>query len=332
MKNDTSIHPIYDHARGCLAGLAIGDGLGQPTEGRTLAQIRDRWGYITDFISDDPGGSDDTEYAVFCAQNMLRYGRTMTSAQVAEAWRMNIVSQEGGFKGAGFSEMLAIGNLRGGQEPPQSGEHLHSWSDGLAMRVAPFGIVAAGDPAMAAHLAEVDGVVSHAGEGLLSGQAVAAAIACAMTSGSVEECIEAALSVIPADSWTARAIQEAVEIGEEADSVEAALQPLYDALVTAYYPWADLGPEAVGLAFGLLAASKGHFEEAVLGGTNIGRDTDTIAAIAGAIIGAQLGLKRLPPRWVERIQVIKGRCIRVVAGIDLLDIADQLAAMSLVEA
>jgi ADP-ribosylglycohydrolase len=153
-----------------------------------------------------------------------------------------------------------------------------------------------------------------------------------MTSGSVEECIEAALSVIPADSWTARAIQEAVEIGEEADSVEAALQPLYDALVTAYYPWADLGPEAVGLAFGLLAASKGHFEEAVLGGTNIGRDTDTIAAIAGAIIGAQLGLKRLPPRWVERIQVIKGRCIRVVAGIDLLDIADQLAAMSLVEA
>lgn len=42
----------------------------------------------------------------------------------------------------------------------------HGWSDGLAMRAAPYGIFAAGDPAEAVRLVTVDGVVSHTGEGL----------------------------------------------------------------------------------------------------------------------------------------------------------------------
>jgi ADP-ribosylglycohydrolase len=320
---------LHDRARGCLAGLAIGDALGQPTEGKTPAQIRDRWGTITDYVSDDPVGSDDTEYAVFSAQTLLRHGRGLTFDDVADAWRTHVASQRGGFKGAGFSEMLAIRNLREGQGPPACGEHLHSWSDGLAMRVAPFGIVAPGDPDEAARLAEVDGVVSHAGEGLLGGRAVAAAVAVSMTGATTAQATAAALAVVPADSWTARAVREAVEIGEGAGSVGDALDPLYDALVCHPYPWADLGPEAVGLAFGLLAASDGAFEDAVLGGANIGRDTDTIAAIAGAVVGARIGLTGLPPRWVERVQTVQGLCIRTVAGTDLLALADDLAAFTL---
>ena len=328
MTHTRSSSTLTDRARGCLAGLAIGDALGAPTEGKTPDQIHQRWGRVTDYVSDDPTGTDDTEYAVFSAQTLLRYGRGLTSVQMADAWRTHICSQTGAFKGAGFSELLAIRNLREGLGPPHSGEHLHSWSDGLAMRVAPFGIVSPGDPEEAARLAEIDGVVSHAGEGLLGGRAVAAAIASAMTGTTVEASTQAALSVIPGDSWTARAITEAVEIGNSVSSVWDALTPLHAALVPAAYPWADLGPEAVGLAFGLLAASRGSFVDAVLGGANIGRDTDTIAAIAGAVLGAQLGVDPLPERWVARIQVTKGLCIHAVADVDLLQLADQLAAFA----
>ena len=316
---------LGDRARGCLAGLAIGDALGAPTEGKTQAQIRERWGRVTDYVSDDPAGTDDTEYAVFSAQTLLRHGRALTSADVAAAWRADICSQPGRFKGAGFSEMLAIRNLRDGLEPPHSGEHLHAWSDGLAMRVAPFGVVSPGDPAEAARLSDVDGAVSHAGEGLLGGRAVAAAIAVAMTGAAVEDSTRAALDAVPADSWTARAIAEGVEIGGASASVWDALAPLHAALVPAAYPWADLGPEAVGLAFGLLAAARGDFEGAVLGGANVGRDTDTIAAIAGGVVGARVGIGALPRRWVDRIQVTKGLCIHAVADVDLLDLADRLA-------
>ncbi len=317
------------HARGALIGLAVGDALGQPTEGKTPTEIKQQWGRITDFLSSAPAGSDDTEYALFNAQLLLKHGKSLDSEKIAATWREHIASQTGGFKGAGFSEMMAIANLCAGLSPPFCGQHLHSWSDGLAMRVAPFGIVAAGNPQLAAQLAEMDGVVSHAGEGVLSGKAVAAAVAVAMTGAGIDDIIDAALQVIPNDSWTSRAITKGIEIGKNASEVWQALEPLHEAIACAYYHWTDLGPEAAGLAFGIFAAARGNFSDAVLGGVNAGRDTDTIAAIAGAITGAQGGIEVIPPRWAERINHAKGICIHTVAGLNIQQVADDLAALSL---
>jgi len=212
--------------------------------------------------------------------------------------------------------------------PPQSGQHLHSWSDGLAMRVAPYGIVAAGDPQLAAQLAEIDGSVSHSGEGIYSGRAVAAAVAVAMSGASLQDIIAAARAVIPADSWTARAIAKGVEIGERSEEVWSALQPLYEKIVCSYYHWADVAPEATGLAFGILTAAKGKFAEAVLGGVNIGRDADTIAAICGAIAGASDGEKEIPRQWSTRIAAAKGNCIKTVKDMNIPEVAEKLAALA----
>jgi len=170
-------------------------------------------GRVTGFLDDDQTGSDDTEYALFNARLLLKHGAQISAEAIAGGWREEIVSASNTYKGAGFSEMLAIRNLQEGLRPPQSGRHLHAWSDGLAMRVAPFGIVAAGRPELAARLAEMDGSVTHAGEGIFAGQAVAAAIARAMEGTSVDRIVDAALGVIPPDSWTSAGIQKAVNIG-----------------------------------------------------------------------------------------------------------------------
>ncbi|HKM43497.1 MAG TPA: ADP-ribosylglycohydrolase family protein [Limnochordia bacterium] len=324
---------FQEKARGCLLGLAVGDALGQPTEGKTLDYIRSTYGKITDFLTEHPGVSDDTEYALFSSRLLLEHGLGMTSEHVARAWITSLAGQTGGFKGAGFSEMAAIENLRSGLMPPASGDHIHAWSDGLAMRVAPFGIVAPGKPALAADLAYRDGVVSHSGEGIYAGQAVAAAIATAMTLDS-KNCgdvmnllVQSALSVIPSDSWTARAITEAVAIGSGCADVWEALEPLYKGIVADYYYWSDLAPEAVGLAFGIIAAARGDFVDSVLGGTNIGRDTDTIAAIAGAITGAWLGVSSIPQEWGNPMKSVRGICIETVAGMHVLDTADALVKL-----
>ncbi|KLU40900.1 MAG: hypothetical protein AA931_05230 [Peptococcaceae bacterium 1109] len=316
-------------ARGTLLGLAVGDALGQPTEGKTMEFIQERWGRITGFLSDDPVGSDDTEYAMFCARLLLEHGFALTSELVAQAWLTHLATQKEGFKGAGFSEMAAIENLRKGLRPPQSGEHTHSWSDGLAMRVAPYGIAAWGDPMRAAEIAEIDGQVSHAREGIYGGQAVAGAIAAAVAISdpsphSWQDVVSAALVVIPEDSWTARAIRRGVAIGEGCGDVWEALPALYHRIACLYYHWSDLAPEAVGLAFGIFAAARGTFEECVLGGTNIGRDADTIAAIAGALSGALWGVEAIPPEWGRRIQEVRGICIKVVGGMHVLSTADDL--------
>lgn len=319
---------LQARARGSLVGLAVGDALGSPTEGKTPDEIVSKWGRVTDFLSDDQDGSDDTEYALFCATLVLLHKRALTSAIVAEAYRRDIINSANSYKGAGFSEIIAINNLLIGLQPPASGQHVHSWSDGLAMRVAPYGIASAGDPHFAAHLAKEDGVVANSGEGIFSGQAVAAAIAVAMTGASFEKIAHAALDVIPRNSWTASSITRGISIGSSCSDIWSSLKPLHQSLACSYYFWPDVAPEAVGLAFGIIAAARGTFEDAVLGAVNIGRDTDTIAAIAGAICGASLGIQVIPERWSKRISVSRGNCIKAVRNINIVNVADDLSLLA----
>jgi ADP-ribosylglycohydrolase len=309
-------------------GLAVGDALGQPTEGLTPAQVRARWGRIETLLDPAAAVSDDTEYALFAAQVLLERGGAITSDAIADAWLERIVPQTGPFKGAGFSEMAAIENLARGLRPPASGRHYHAWSDGLAMRVAPYGVFAAGDPVEAARLARVDGVVSHDGEGLHAGAAVASSLAVAMTAApsDLDAVLDVALHHVPEDSWTARDLRRALELGRAADGAWSAIDPLHDALAVRRYPWMDLGPEAVGLAWGLLAAGRGDFRSTLLAAVNLGRDADTVAAIAGAVLGALHGFDAVPDEWRGVLRPAEGRCLRCVAGMDLIDVADRLVA------
>jgi ADP-ribosylglycohydrolase len=103
---------------------------------------------------------------------------------------------------------------------------------------------------------------------------------------------------------------------------------LLDAVALRRYYWTDVAPEAVGLAFGLVAASRGNPESAILGGVNIGRDADTIAAIAGAITGALTGEDGLPADWRRRLGPARGSCIGAVKGMALRETALALADLA----
>ncbi|MGI5156366.1 ADP-ribosylglycohydrolase family protein [Microbispora sp. CA-102843] len=313
---------VRDRARGCLLGLAAGDALGAPAENLAPEEIANRWGVLTEI---ERGGTDDTEYTIFAATVLLRHGHALTSEDVARAWREEIVARlDGPMRGAGFSELGTVEALRRGLEPPLTGRwHAHGWSDGLAMRAAPYGIFAAGDPDEAARLAETDGRVSHTGEGILGGRAVAAAVAVAMTGAPPGEVTEAALRAVPEDSWTARNLRAALDVA--ARTPRALLgRALHDTVVVAHYPWTDLAPEAVALAFAAYAAGGGEVEASVVTAANLGRDADTTAAVAGALAGAGRGEAAVPARWAERIGPVAGRCLPVVAGRDVRDVADEI--------
>jgi ADP-ribosylglycohydrolase len=197
------------------------------------------------------------------------------------------------------------------------------WSDGTAMRIAPVGVFCAGDPREAARLAAIDAQVSHARDGIYCAQAIAAAVAVALVESSWEAVIEAGLAAVPPDSWSARTITRAVDIGRRASGLRPAVDQLYQEISLFYYPWADVAPEATALAFGALAAARGDYVDAVLAGVNVGRDADTIAAMAGAMAGALHGAQAVPERWRSRINRVRGHCIKAVAGTDLAELARQ---------
>lgn len=315
---------IRSRARGAMAGLAIGDALGRPVEGLLAAEIQERFGRVEGYVSDEPAGSDDTEYALLSAKTVLEYGIDATSSDFAHVWRTDVLPQADDFKGGGFSEMAAIDNLRRGVEPPLTGDHMHAWSDGLAMRVAPLGIVANGQVDIARRLAIADGMVSHAGEGIHAGVVVAVAVTAAMAGANAEECFQAGLDAIPADSWTARNLEAARELVARGGSPAELAIAIHDRMVVPDYFWADLAPEAVGIAMAGVLAGDGDFASSVLFAVNIGRDADTNAAIAGAICGALRGLEGIPSDWVAQLRPVEGSCIRSVAGIHPLDTAELL--------
>ncbi len=308
-----------ERARGALLGLAVGDALGAPAENLKPSEIRARWGRITGYVTEQPCGTDDTEYAIFSGLLLARHGSALTPAHVEAAWHQWIADRaEGPFRGAGFSERGTLENLRRGLAAPISAQHRHAWSDGLAMRAAPFGVFAAGRPAEAARLAAIDGSVSHEGEGIYGGQAVAAGVAAAMTGAPVPVVIAAALAVIPDDSWTARSLRRAVAVAHRGE------RAVRSAVVIGGYPWTDLAPEAVALAFGAYAAADGDFAQAVLTAVNMGRDADTTAAVAGALSGATHGITAIPPHWATPIGPARGRCLPSMAGHHVLDVAELL--------
>ena len=319
-----------DRARGALTGLAVGDALGAPAENMKPSQIRKRWGRIEDFVTDDPAGTDDTEYAILSGLLLARHGSALTAGDVEAAWHLWIADRdEGAFRGAGFSERGTLENLRRGLASPITAQHRHAWSDGLAMRAAPCGVHAAGRPAEAARLVAIDGTVSHEGEGIYGGQAVAAGVAVAMTGGDCAAVITAALSVVPEDSWTARSLRRAVTVARRVarDTGLTVLdreRALRSAVVIGGYPWTDLAPEAVGLAFGAFALAGGDFTGSVLGAVNMGRDADTTAAVAGALAGTLGGYAAIPVRWSSAVKPVSGSCLPAMADYHVRDIADLL--------
>lgn len=323
MTHNTST--VLDRAQGCLLGQAIGDALGAPVEGYKPSSIRQRYGRITDFLQDHPVGTDDTEYAVLNALILLECGLDLTEADLLDLWQRWLMAPDSGFSGGGFSDAIAMGNLRRGLRPPACGRfNQQAWSDGLAMAVAPVGVACAGEPDRAASVAARLGSVTNGRDGIHAGQAVAAGTAMAMVGATPQEILAAALAGVPRDCWTYRSLTRAAEIAAGYSDAASAQDALHGALAVTFFPWTDIAPEAVALAFGAFLAAGGDYREAVTGAVNLGRDADTIGAIAGTLAGAYGGIAAVPVEWRGRIGPVPGRNFRIVAGIALPDLAQRL--------
>ena len=77
--------------------------------------------------------------------------------------------------------------------------------------------------------------------------------------------------------------------------------------------WADIAPEALALIMGLLRAND-VTPSVIESGVNIGRDSDTIAAMAGAVAGALHGASAFDPAHIDQVRSVPGQCIRVHGG------------------
>jgi ADP-ribosylglycohydrolase len=321
---------LLNRARGSLYGLAIGDALGAPVEGWSAEEIREKHGWVTHFLQDQVAGTDDTEFAVLTARMICQSKGVPTPEFMAKQWlvhchdwptRWDLMSS------GCMSEKRAVANLLQGKLPPISGrDHMAADSCGAAMRAAPCGIAAPGDLDMARRLARADASVSHWDEGVFQAEAIAAAVCMAMIGAEFRVILGAALSALPEDSWTRRVVKDCHQTMLRASTPQESAINAWR--VTDTGRPASHGPGAFALALNAFRFGKGDFRKTVLLAVNAGRDCDSSAAQAGAIVGALVGYDRLPAEWTSRIGPLPGKTLTPMANVQLDDVAHELTAFA----
>jgi ADP-ribosylglycohydrolase len=310
-------------AAGCLLGLAVGDALGDL--GRD-PEYRKRYGLAIE-LHQSAKSTDDTEFALLTARTLVDCQGDLTVEAVLRAWQRYILDQGGVFERGGQPLYGAVANLRRGVLPPLSGrDNVAHYDDGAAMRIAPIGIVCAGDPQRAARMAAIDAQISHYADGIWAAQAVAAAVAVAMVDGTSEQVLSAAAEQIPDDSWLGRALQRAMAICEASETIEDAWEPLHSQLWT---PSHSAAAEAIPQALAIVRMTGGDFRRGLFWAANFGRDADTITAVVGALAGARYGEQVIPADWVETVRQPSGVCLKFAAREDIPALARQLADLIL---
>lgn len=321
-RNDLINNPslAFEKAYGALAGLAIGDSLGDAAR---KPENRANYGITTDFNKGASWSTDDTEFALLTAKILINCGGNLTTDDVVKGWMEDVVVQDE-FRRGGASEVEAANNLRKGIMPPLSGKYnAFHMSDGSAMRIGPVGIICAGDPERAAKMAEIDASLSHYRDGIWGAQAVAAAVSVAMVDGTMDEIFDAAMKVIPTESWFYYAMNRVFEMIEKANySILDVWMPIHDELLTS--TWATTA-EALPSAFACLKLMNEDFKKGVILASNFARDADTIGAVVGTILGAKYGISGIPAHWAEKVRYPSGTCLQFTKGLDIKDMAAKLA-------
>jgi ADP-ribosyl-[dinitrogen reductase] hydrolase len=256
-------------AHGALLGQVIGDSLGSLVEFKQAAEIARLFpagvrsladGGVFHTIAGQP--TDDSEMALALARSLLEE-KGFVPDKVQQAYRDWMLTRP-----------LDIGQTT---ERGLLGLHTtESESNGSLMRVSPIGVWAAGDPARAAQTARLDSTLTHRNPVCVEAcAAYAAAIATGVGGGDRAAMRAAALE------HSRGAAREAIERGK---------------LPADYFT--KMGWVLVSLQNAFFHLRASSFEESLVATVGAGGDTDTNAAICGALLGAALGREAIPPRWI----------------------------------
>jgi ADP-ribosyl-[dinitrogen reductase] hydrolase len=265
---------VLAQAHGCLLGQVIGDSLGSLVEFKAASEIARLFpqglraladGGVYHTIAGQP--TDDSEMALALARSLVLH-KSFIAEKVLDAYREWLTSRP-----------VDIGTTT---ERGLLGLHTtESESNGSLMRVSPIGVWAAGDPERAARTAREDSALTHKNPVCLDAcAAYAAAIAVGMSGrGTMEERRSAMRAAALANC--SGQVREAIASGK---------------LPVDYFTHMGWALVSVQNAFFHLAHS--NFEEALISTVSAGGDTDTNAAICGALLGAALGRSAIPSRWI----------------------------------
>ena len=317
---------MLTRARGAMYGLAVGDALGMPTQMLSRAEIVRRWGPLLPGFEPAPPGhpiaggmlagavTDDTEQAVLLARLLVKGRGTIDSRVLAAAlteWE-RAMAERGSLDLLGPSTKRAVAAILAGVPPQEAGAA--GTTNGAAMRIAPVGIavpVALHNPTPDVMLSTLvdravmaSSVTHNTGIALAGAAAVAAAVSAGVSGATVAEAtalgIQAARLAAGRGHWVAGA-DVAARIEWATSLVAGQEQEVAANLIYRIVGTSLATQESVPAAFAVLAAVPADPWRACRTAASLGGDSDTIAAMTGAIAGACHGAGSFPPEAIAAI-------------------------------
>lgn len=280
---------------GSLIGTAVGDAVGAGFEGKpavepeaieSLVEGRELLAY-----------TDDTHMMIGVVESLVQRG-DFDGEHMARVFIRNYDSEP--WRGYGPGPPSVFRMIRAGEPWDKAAERLYhggSYGNGSAMRIAPIGVFYHDDLSILKEIAYRASRITHSHELGREGAALQA------------YAIALAVSLEPAKAFDSRKF-----LAELYDFVQfetykrklaragALLGELDKATVAA-----DIGNgieafNSVPTAIYSFLSHHHSFEEAILFAVSLGGDTDTIAAMTGAMAGAYLGIDAIPDKWRAKLE------------------------------
>ena len=303
----TKIPASLDRARGSLIGAVVGEALGAPVEERHRDWIIAKYGTIGGHVAAAPAAGSDTQLTLLTADSILADALDHPGRLSARLAATTIDTR-------GLAVIEAQAAIRSG-EPWWNAASQHSAGTSGAARCAAFGLVWSGDPRRAAYEAALSTAVTH-GHPVATSAAAAFAAAVALAANGTGR-LDADWLREVADIC-AGFIQGSVGSGtvlERLLLLPAMLNQSPEVALSMIGTGA-LASEAVPAALWCAATAETP-TRGLLNAVNAGGDTDTIAAMAGACLGARIGKSAWQPGFMR------------IAGLDAaVAVADRIAQSS----
>lgn len=313
-------------ASGCLFGLAFGDALGKPTEFMTVAEIRAAYGGggPRELDGDPALVTDDTQMTLAVGNALLEAAAPTPEVlePLLRARFLQWAASPDNNRAPGMTCLRACGELSLGV-PWIRATVIGSKGCGANMRVAPVGLVAGYDTDTLAGVAQLQAAMTHGHPTALAASELTAYAVRLLRDGAELTTLPAALRArcheqrctyrgewldtlwrqpgvgSPAD-YISRGWDECLHVLDRLDLALTLIDDADDACRITGAGW--IAEEA--LATGLLCAIR-HREQPV---SALGRaaatsgDSDSIACLTGAFLGAARGMAAWPTPWIKRIE------------------------------
>ncbi|HKX44834.1 MAG TPA: ADP-ribosylglycohydrolase family protein [Burkholderiaceae bacterium] len=349
--NNSNNNNLLDRTLASLALAGMGDALGAPTEQWTIDEIEAHHGGLVTRFAHPPEDTfaganagkraevtDDASQMYYLARALIAAnGRLDNAGWVACLLDWVRTSPKASFMGPSTAGIVKA--LQEGSDTAEVGVIGRSRrkmttvgiTNGAAMRVAPIGLIFPGQIEAACEQALVTCLPSHDTDVAISAAcSVTAAVSQALVATTLGPVIEASLQgarigealarkharVVAGPSYLGR-LELALQIARESKSDRGFMTTMERLVGNSV-----LAAESVPAAIGIVLYAQGDPMRTVALGASIGNDTDSIATMAGAIVGALHGTRQLPQDLFKEFREANA------AEFDLDAIAAGLAAIA----